>query len=102
MRPGDQALQEIFDITASGRFDDFERIQVVGNYIYVGVCDLLEYMPGKMGSKRGAVWRMDLNGQKMRQVTQGETADFYVFRDVILYYDVTDINNPVWRVQRLD
>lgn len=102
MRPGDQALQEIFDITASGRFDDFERIQVVGNYIYVGVCDLVEYMPGKMGSKRGAVWRMDLNGQKMRQVTQRETADFYVFRDVILYYDVTDTNNPVWRVQRLD
>ncbi len=101
VRPGDQAAQEIFNITASGRFFSFGRMQVVGNYLYVAVSDLAEYMPGKTGGTFGAVWRMDLNGQNMTQVTLVKTAYFYVFRDVILYSDVTDINNPVWRAERL-
>lgn len=64
-------------------------IKVCGNKIYFNSMVNAEYMEGHWGTVTGPLWEMDLDGGKLRQVTEDKALEFYVLHDKIVYQTQT-------------
>ncbi len=80
---------------------DIQNVQVFGDKIYFGSTVSVPYTEnGKHWAvASGPLYCVDLDGENLRQLTDCRSSDFYVFRDVMIYY-APDFQE--WRVERLD